>query len=151
MSKVTEAEALALLSNPKQCIDIGAWLPVRHLANTWSCASGVINAEGVGTHLWVDLVLRRSPKTRMIWYKFSVFRRHAWGTEMVYQLDVQCYEKRLKNAHDMPHEHMGDLRMQGSLTWAQWSFEDVLRRFSERTKIDFEPPVSHPDDFELKG
>lgn len=151
MSRVTEAEALAILSVIGRCIDIGEWLPVRQQPNTWVCSSGVVDAEGVRTPLSVELLFRRSPKTGMIWYKFSVFRRHPWGTEGVYQLDVQQYAKPLKNLHDLPHEHMGNQRIDGRPEWANWPFENVVHYFSERTQIDFEPPVMHPDAFELKG
>lgn len=151
MSRVTEAEALALLSDTMRCIDIGDWLPVRLQPNTWACGSGVVDSEGVRSTLTVELLFRRSPKTGMIWYKFSVFRRHVWGTEGVYQLDVQQYAKPLKNTHAMPHEHMGNQRIDGRPEWANWPFEDVLSYFTERTHIDFEPPVMHPENFELKG
>jgi hypothetical protein len=93
--------------------------------------------------------LEHSQWLSMMLPRLQVF--YAWGTEGVYQLDVQQYAKPLKNTHDMPNEHMGNQRIDGRSEWANWPFEDVLRYFTERTHIDFEPPVMHPENFELKG
>ena len=151
MVKMTQAAALALLSDRRHCLEIGEWLPNRQKPFALNCSSGVVDSEGVRSPLLVDLIFQRGPKTKMVWYKFSIFNRLVWGLERVYQMDVQQYEKPLKNAHDLPHEHMGDERKVGQTAWLTWSFEDVLRHFSERTRIDFKPPVMHPDAFELKG
>lgn len=83
MSRVTEEEARALLSDTMRCIDIGDWLPARQQSNTWVCGSGVVDLEGVRSTLSVELLFRRSPKTGMIWYKFSVFFADMHGVPRV--------------------------------------------------------------------
>jgi hypothetical protein len=151
MQRVAEAEAWALLNKRQICPDMREWRPHSWLIHTWRCESGVVTEEGIRSSLWVELLYRNNPKTRKIWFKFSVHQRHPWGTQGVYQLDVEQYSKPLQNAHDRPHEHMGAVRTEGEDTWSRWSFEEVIQRFCLRTKIDFLPPVQHPENFELRG
>lgn len=151
MNTLQESEAIALLSQPATCIDIGDWISNRQQPDTWECTSGVLNAENVRTGLIVELAFRRSQKTQKVHYKFSVFRQTLWGLERVYQLDIQQFKKPLRNAHDVPHEHVGDRRVCGDATWGQWTFHEALQYFTERTKINFSPEVPHPEAFELKG
>lgn len=149
MSDTSHEEACTLLSIPLICVDIGEWLPER--GERWVCSSGVTDLEGVGTGLIVQLAFRRSPKTRRTQYQFSVFRQKVWGLERVYQLDIVQFAKALKDLHDRPHEHMGTQRTVGEAAWASWSFEEMLRHFCQRTKIEFRPNATHPESFELKG
>ncbi len=111
----------------------------------------MLDQDGIRTQLLVELIYRHSRKTGLNWYKFTVFLRHAWGLERVYQLDVTHSRRPIKDKHSQPHEHIGKRRVNGELSWQKWQMEDVLQRFSEQTKIEFLPPVSHPEAFELKG
>lgn len=151
MQRVSQAEALALLSKRQICPDMGEWLPDPHLRHMWKCESGVLTEEGIRFPLWVQLLYQHSPKSRKIWFKFSVHHRHPWGTQGVYQLDVEQYIKALQNVHDRPHEHMGTVRTEGEDAWNNWSFDDVIGHFCQRTNIEFLPPVQHPENFELRG
>ncbi|MFO1261918.1 MAG: hypothetical protein U1E84_01020 [Rhodoferax sp.] len=149
MSDTPHKEARALLAKPLICVDIGEWLPER--GDRWGCCSGVTDMEGVGTGLIVQLAFRHSTKTRRKHHQFSVFRQKVGGLERVYQLDVVQFNKTLKNLHDLPHEHMGDQRTPGDAAWSNWSFEEMLQHFCQRTKIEFRPNPTHPESFELKG
>ena len=82
---------------------------------------------------------------------YLAFKQEAWGLERVYQLDIEQFHKQPKNTHDLPHEHLGDNRIRGEATWSSWTFSEVLQYFTKRTKIVFQPPVKHPEVYELRG
>lgn len=149
MNDLPHADAIALFDQQRYCDDVDAWVPEPQQNGTMTASSGVVDADGIRTPLLVQLQYRNSAKTRKVWYKFSVFIRHPWGMQRAYQLDVEQFAKPPKNAHDLPHEHMGDQRLQGAPSWSKWTFEQVLDRFSEETKITFRPPLVHPEHFEL--
>lgn len=136
-------DAIALFSVPRTCQDMGDWIPEKQQANTWTASCGVLNQDGSSAGLLVELFFRKSSKTGTAWYKFTVFKRHIWGPERAYQLDIEQFTKRI-SIHDQPHEHFGKDRIAGDPAWASWSFEQGLQRFCERTKISFTPPVEDP-------
>jgi len=148
---VSYEEAQELLKKPQRCEDAGDWQPEKQQPNTWSLSIGVLDEYGIHTQQLVELIYRRSPKTGLTWYKFSVFLHHAWGLERVYQLDVTHSRRPIKDLHGRPHEHIGKRRIEGKSSWQKWEFDDVLQHFSRQTKIEFLPPASHPEAFELKG
>lgn len=148
---VNYEEAQELLKTPQRCENPGDWEPEKQQRDTWSLSIGVLDQNGIRTQLQVQLIYRHSQKTGLTWYKFTVFLRHAWGLERVYQLDVTHSLRPIKDKHSLPHEHFGKRRVNGELSWQKWQMKDVLQRFSTQTKIEFLPPVSHPEVFELKG
>ena len=150
LNDIDTEEALALFAVPRTCEDDEGWLPQKQQADTWIAAAGVLNEDGSSARLLVELVFRRSSKTSRVWYKFTVFKRHASGLERAYQLDIQQFARQLP-IHDRPHEHFGSERIEGGCDWATWTFEQALQHFTERTTITFRPPVPHPEHFELRG
>jgi hypothetical protein len=148
---VSYEEAQALLKNPQRCEDAGDWQPEKQPRDVWSLSIGVLDQNGIRTQLLVDLIYRTSQKTGFTRYIFTVFLRHTWGVERVYQLDVMHSRRPIKDKHSQSHEHVGKRRIDGELSWQKWQIEDVLQHFSQQTKIEFLPPVRHPEVFELKG
>ncbi|MNT30549.1 hypothetical protein D3C72_1663480 [compost metagenome] len=113
---------------------------------------GLLDANGRSAKLIVELRFRRSSKTNVAQYVFSVFRRVLpKGLERVYQLDVMQWPKPVRDQHQMPHEHFGNERNLGDDSWAKWSYDEVLAYFCARTNITFVPPVPHPEELRLKG
>lgn len=144
-------EARALFQVPRVCEDFDEWVPDKNQRDCWTLTCGVINKETSSrAGLLVELTFRRSHKTKSVWYKFTVFKQHPWGLERAYQLDILQYAKRIPT-HDKPHVHMGSKRIEGAAEWTDWSFEEVLAKFTEQTNIEFNPQVEHPEKFELKG
>lgn len=144
------AEALALFSVARTCEDVDDWVPERQQPHSWTASCGALNADGSSAGLLVELLYRWSPKTKTTYLLFTVHKRNAWGSERAYQLDIEQHIRKLP-LHDLPHEHFGKERTEGSSDWATWSFEEALRYFSDRTKITFNPPVFDPhNSFQLK-
>lgn len=151
MNDVDFAEAQRLLGQPLRCEDIECWHPEKQQPDTWSCSGGLLKGDGVSAKMLVELIYRRSPKTGVVLYKFSVFLQHPWGLERVYQLDIRQTKRPLKDAHARPHEHFGDQREAGDAHWSHWTFAEVMDHFSLRTGIQFVPPAADPEHFELRG
>ncbi len=150
MYDILEEEARALLAGAMICQESPAWAPIKPVRGTVEIICGLVDEVGIGHGLYVHLVFRRSPSTSLPRYKFSVFRTTSSGPERVYQLDVEQMKSKPKNAHSMAHEHFGNTRMVGDVSWLNWSFEEVLARFCVSTKISFTPNLNHPELFELK-
>lgn len=143
-------EARALFTVNRICEDIGDWQPEKQQPHTWTASCGVLNPDGSSAGLLVELLYRWSPKTKTTYLLFTVHKRHVWGLERAYQLDIEQHVRRLP-LHDLPHEHFGKERYEGSGDWATWSFNEALRYFCERTRITFVPPLDDPfNSFQLK-
>jgi hypothetical protein len=150
MRNISEAEALALLAKPLTCEDCTEWQPIKANPSAVKISNGLINAEGVGTGLFVELVFHRGITTRLITFKFSVFRLSSTGSERIYQLHVSQFPKIQKNQHALSHEHIGASRVLGDAKWQKWMYDDVMAYFCKKTSITFIPPCKDPDLFELK-
>jgi hypothetical protein len=151
MKDIPKDEALGLLDRKLFCVEPEDWLPVKVQAGTTLLRAGLIDEDGVSAQLQVELLFRRSHKTGMVTYKFTVFKRHLYGQDRVYQLHVVQSKARIKDAHALPHEHIGAARQSGDAGWAIWSYDDVLAHFCKRTNITFLPCPKHPEDFQLRG
>lgn len=116
-----------------------------------SLGVGVLDEDGVGVQMYVELMYRHSHKTSLTSYKFTLFKRHRYGKDRVYQLDVTQTRKPVKDAHALSHEHMGASKSPGDASWASWGYDEVLAHFCERTNITFRPLPLHPDHFQLTG
>jgi hypothetical protein len=147
---VSEAEAIELLSRPLMCRDESIWNPLREQPNVHLVECGLLDELGLPSGLYAVLQYHRSPDTRLVRHLFTVFKLHHGGPQRVYQLDVRNHAKTIKNLHDLAHEHMGMRRINGEATWQQWTFEEVLQHFCQQTKISFDPPLDHPEDFKLR-
>jgi hypothetical protein len=88
MNVIDESEAWALLAKNTFCDLSGEWLPERVLANSLTIASGLVDVHGAGTMLQVKLSYRRGPRTGIVNYVFSVFRRTAYGALRVEELKM---------------------------------------------------------------
>lgn len=151
MNDVDFAEAQRLLGQELRCEDIEDWHPEKLQPDTCSCSGGLLRTDGISAKMLIELIYRRSPKTGMVLYKFSVFLQHPWGLERVYQLDIRKAKRPLKDAHSRPHEHFGNQRVDGDYLWSSWTFTEAMGYFVLRTGIHFEPPANDPEHFELKG
>ena len=152
MNDVPYEEACRLLAEPQRCEDAPEWAPEKQQPGTWKVTVGVLDKDGIHSSLLVELVYRSNRKTGLTWYKFTVFLRHSWGVERVYQLDARQSTRPIADAHSRPHEHFGAKnRIEGDKSWNVWEIRDALQHFSRRTKIEFFPPVQHPEHFELRG
>jgi hypothetical protein len=151
MNDIPVDEAKKLLLRQTFCELDGDWAPEKTQPGTFVISSGLTDVDGVGTMMLVKLLFRRSHKTGIVHYVFSIFKRTPYSLERVYQLDVRQCRKRVKNQHDRSHEHMGDLRSFGTEEWGQWEFKDVLAHFSNVTNVTFSAGPAHPEHFELRS
>jgi hypothetical protein len=151
MRNISEEEARALLSETTCCECDRDWAPLGTQFGASSMDIGLVDADGVGTQMQVNLCFRRGHKTGIVRYVFTVFKRQVYGKDRVYQLDVTHSRRPLKNAHKKSHEHMGNVRMLGDATWETWTFDDVLAHFCAKANVVMEPKPSHPEHFQLKG
>jgi hypothetical protein len=150
MNDISESEARALLTKTLFCEDCESWKICKDSTYTHKCGSGLLDGQGVNVSLLVELSHFRHPITKQIRYVFSVFKKHPYGLDRVYQLDVLQCKKTIKNRHSKPHEHIGNKRIEGHDTWSNWSYDDCLRHFCNKTNITFNPAIQSPDNFNLR-
>ena len=151
MNNIPRNEAESLLSTPLRCEDCTEWTPIKLQPGSVAIETGIVNEMGVGTGLSVRLDYKNSPKTKIIRYQFSVFKRQPYGLDRVYQLTISQTPKLPKDLHSRSHEHMGDFRETGPSEWNSWKYDEVLDYFCRRTHIEFRPLPPHPEEFHLKG
>ncbi|WP_305821347.1 hypothetical protein [Massilia brevitalea] len=151
MKDIPKEEALALLNRRLICEEPDPWVPVKLQPGTTQLRAGLIDQDGASTQLQVELMFRRGHKTGLLTYKFTVFRTQLYGHDRVYQLHVVQSKMKIKDAHALPHEHIGASREPGDASWATWGYDDILKHFCHRTNIEFAPNPNHPEDFKLKG
>jgi hypothetical protein len=151
MRTIPEDEARGLVSAPLECEDPPGWTPLKVQAGTVRLGTGVLDSNGVGTQMYVELIYRRSHKTNITKFMFTLFKRYPYGKERIYQLEVTQTPKRIKDLHKISHEHMGGTRTTGDAKWASWGYDEVLAHFCDRTNIAFRPRPPHPEHFQLTG
>lgn len=151
MRNIPEAEARNLVSRPLICDDVGIWTPAKIQPGTLILGAGVVDENGISVQMYVELIYRRSYKTKLTVYLFTLFKRYSYGKERVYQLEVTHPPKRIKDMHKLSHEHMGSCRSMGDAKWAEWEYHDVLAHFCAQANITFRPVPAHPEDFQLTG
>jgi hypothetical protein len=132
-------------------VDSPSWEPLKNQPGTFKTENGVVDSEDIGTKMYVQLYYQSSIKTKIKRFKFSLFLRRPYGLDRIYQLDVVQFSKAIKDMHKRSHEHYGDTRTVGQLHWENWQYDDVLAYFCSRTGLVFEPQLTHPEHFELKG
>jgi hypothetical protein len=151
MRHIPEEEALGLVSGPLVCEDAPGWTPIKFQAGTVRLGAGVVDAHGVGTQMYLELIYRRSYKTNITIFMFTLFKRYSYGKERIYQLEVTQTPKRIRDLHKISHEHMGSTRTIGDAKWARWGYDEVLAHFCARTNLTFRPVPPHPEHFQLTG
>ncbi|WP_426173436.1 hypothetical protein [Massilia sp. TWR1-2-2] len=151
MRDLSESEALDLVSGPLICEDAPGWTPINVQAGTVRLGAGVLDIDGTGTQMYIELMYRRSQKTNTTTFLFTLFKRYSYGKDRVYQLEVTQTPRRIKDQHKISHEHMGSTRTVGDAVWASWGYDEVLAYFSARTNIIFRPLPPHPEHFQLTG
>lgn len=149
MTFLTEAEAREFLSQPLFCYDCDNW-QFNPTTQRHSCSMGLVDGQGVRTGLVVDLSYSFFNRTRKTYFVFSVFKLFPKGKLRVYQLDIRKFSRPVKDSHVKPHEHIGNLRVNGEDCWGSWSFRETLNRFINQTNITFSPDVQDPTEFKLK-
>lgn len=150
MNDIDFSEAQRRLRQPLHCEDIQDWYSDKVQPDTWQCSGGLLNADGMNVRMVVKLAYRYSHKTGWTVYVFSIFAQHPGRLERVYQLDIRKRKKPIADLHTRPHEHFGNQRNMGDRAWEDWSFRDALAYFMLRTGVQFSPPVTSPEEFELK-
>lgn len=150
MQDPPEAEARAWLAKPLVCDDPEEWVHEKLAIVRLAC--GLTDKDGLGTGLLLEFIFRRSPKTGISRYKFTVFKLTPHGRERVYQLDIEKLPSAPKNPHSMPHEHFGEKRINGPISWLHWSYEEILFHFCRQANVEFKPTAPKgPEVFELRG
>lgn len=124
-------------------------MPLRVQVGTYRLESGVLGPDGSFGGLSVQLVMHRGSRTGQAYFRFDLFRSTVSGAEPVYGIHIKQAPRALRAAHNLPHEHFGDLRVAGDADWLQWGYAQVLERFCSQTGIDFQPPPPDPEDFRL--
>lgn len=133
----------------KTCPDPAGWVPLRTQAGTYRLETGVLGPDGSFGGLSVQLVMHRGNKTGQAYFRFDLFRSTVSGAEPIYGVHIKQAPRALRTQHNMPHEHIGDRRVVGDASWLQWGYAQVLARFCEQTRIEFQPPPSDPEEFRL--
>ena len=146
---IPEAEARALLANRYVCEDYDDWAPATAAPEAYMLTCGLLDQDMARTPFYVELYVKVSQKTRLAHYKFSMLRRRPMAAR-IYQLEIRTSPRSLKDRHQRPHEHIGDLSVSGDAAWTNWGFHDVLAQFTSRTNIEFRPGLESPLDFRLR-
>lgn len=150
MNDATEEEARRILAGPFVCEDCGEWTPSKSLNGLHETGCGLLGEDGVNLRLYVDMKYRRTEKTDSTHYMFTMFKRQPYGPERVYQLDVRQYPIVPRDAHSLPHEHIGNSRVTGDASWSKWTYDEVMAYFCRQANIEFRPTLPHPEEFRLK-
>lgn len=132
MPKITEAQARMLLRRPLRCEGDVAWKPQRHGRQGRVLSVGLVDGIGAATAMVVELRYTHNARAGKTRYLFSVFLRHRYGPERVYQLEVTQASRDSKNMHGKSHEHIGDLRSIGPALWQHGAIMKCWRTFVPR-------------------
>ena len=149
MRDIPESEALALLSSPLICENAPGWTFNRLKPGLAVLECGLMQEDRSRAGLHIGLQFSRSLKTKLVAFKFTVFKMSLGAPQRVYQLQVNAAARVPKNWHDVVHEHMGDARVFGSSDWLAWEFKEALDYFCRRANITFVPAIADPEDFKL--
>ena len=125
-------------------------MPIKTQPYAMEASVGLVDQEGRRINLLVQLIYQSHPTIGLTKYVFTLFTQKITGLERVYQIEIKQFKKMIKSLHQMPHEHIGGTRVNGSDTWSSWGYDDVLAHFESKTNIVFLPKVVHPNNFELK-
>ena len=149
MIDIPESEALVILSQPKLCYDC-TWAPIKTQAYAMEAVMGLVDQSEQRIRQYIRLQYQSHPVVGSTTYLFTLFSQKITGVERIYQLEVRQYKKPIKSAHQLPHEHIGKSRVNGSDSWSTWGYDEAIAHFGSRTNIVFMPEVVHPNKFELR-
>jgi hypothetical protein len=144
MSDVSQAEAIALLSQHLCCQDCGDWVVGSRRPGTFTINAGLIDRLGRATPLTVELLCQGKTRRAKRGYLFTVLRRNRYNIERVYQLGIIQTSKEIKDKHSWPHEHVGNMRSQCPEQALDWDYDETFDYFCGRTNISFLPAPSDP-------
>lgn len=150
MHLISESEARELLNQTLICTDCESWFPEKSSPYTQTASAGLTDGEGVRLQLLLELKVLKHPITRVTKYLFTIYSTYTWGKTRIYQLDIKQTVKSIKNSHNLPHEHYGDLRLNGDDSWQFWDYDEVLDYFCQKTGVIFNPKTPSPTTFALK-
>lgn len=141
-------EAEALLKIIKFGDTTSGWEWAEEVAGVATCAFGVTDSDGrriqgVTAELYVKYG-SRPPSTH---FMFTIFKKEYRLRRRVYQLDILQNGRKRRDAHGLPHEHVGQERRPGGLDWVDFRYSDALQLFCARTNLCLVPEL--PDPFEL--
>jgi hypothetical protein len=129
-------EAEALLELIKFGDPSGGWDSARELAGVANCAFRVTDSDGKRIQgVTVDLLIKYGQRPPSTHYLFTVFKFEYGGLRRVYQLDVLQNGRKMRDAHSMPHEHIGRDRVAGDVAWATIKYDEALGLFCSRTNL----------------
>lgn len=153
MQKLEEQEAREILKVTHYCDEATAqdWMVLQKPRGAFSFEQGLINEEGRGTGLVVELHFYRSPETRLITVKMGVFmqKKRSNIKQAVYQLHITTKSYNPDDWHDEAHEHFGKSR-HIIPEWKTWkNFSNILEYFRRVTNIQFRPPLEDPEQLRL--
>lgn len=148
MNSVSEAEAQVLLAQKLRCEDYGRWQLTPGIPNAYYLACGLLTESGENARLLIDIMAKVSVKTGIHHHTFTVFRPRPFSAR-VYQLEIRTCPKALRDKHQRPHEHIGDVRRELD-NKMEWSFGNALKYFTDRTGIKFVPELNDPFEFNLE-
>jgi hypothetical protein len=152
MDSVDESEARELLTTKHYCDDACSddWEILDRPKGAFSFEQGLVDEAGKGSGLVVAFHFYRSPDTKLITIKMSVFvAKRRQPKVRVYQLQITTKSYQPENWHDEAHEHFGKGRDKVE-SWTTWSsFSDALNYFSSQTNIEFRPRLEDPEQLRL--
>ena len=150
-------EVLKFLSTQKfYAEDLPDWSFSNDASETYELSFGLLDKHSLErTKFIVELLIQYSPKTKKRLFKFTLLKVEYKnkGTTRYYQLETKSFKNIKKSfGHNLPHEHIGrnpEGRVNGSLDWLDWDFEQAFSHFCSRVRIDFDKRPRAPETFEL--
>lgn len=149
MYDIPKAEAEAALFGQLFCQDAPSWRVHKLSPGLSTLECGLVDENGARAGLQISLQFAVSAKTKIVSFKFTVFRVNLGPPVRLYQIQVNAVARAPKNWHDFAHEHVGDARINGNEEWLTWGFKEALDYFCMRANIQFIPPLVDPEEFHL--
>lgn len=153
MEDLDASEARELLSVQHFCDDASPkdWQILEKPIGAFNFEQGLVDAGGNNSGLIVSIHFYRSPDTKLITLKMSIFaHKRRQPRCRVYQLDIKTKSYKPDNWHDEAHVHFGKNNRLPVDGWRDWtSFADALNYFTSQTNIEFRPPLDDPEHLRL--
>lgn len=88
MKSIPYDEAISVLATPRTCPDCQDWWYDKMQPSLARCESGLTELDGSRSGYWVQVLFADPPKTRLIEFKFTIFRMQLAARQRIYQLHV---------------------------------------------------------------
>lgn len=132
--------------------DLPGWVLEKKAPYTQVLSFGLLDKSFFRTKYKVDLQVQFSLLTHRTNYRFTLFLSDSIGDIRLYQLEIKKYKNTKKIVkHNMPHDHIGNKRLDGELEWYNWQFEEALDKFLSRVNINFNEKPRDPEIFILEA